>query len=218
MFRPRIRANKLQCPPPCKAAHQKFIPRSGSETNVNESPPAWEAELVIIFQNAPVRQAFCVLHTLYSSERDELDVYTASSPNDFLVPKESGKCSLSVAVVFTQISRSLQPEIMTKTKELRRPDNEAVKINVWRPHSATRHSLPHTDNKKKKPVGAKHSVNSPDYRSGNNWLFGGVMCTSDFLLWEKKERKKLLLNFKYILEQLLYPFWIQLVGYKLKRL
>ena len=160
MFRPRIRANKLQCPPPCKAAHQKFIPRSGSETNVNESPPAWEAELVIIFQNAPVRQAFCVLHTLYSSERDELDVYTASSPNDFLVPKESGKCSLSVAVVFTQISRSLQPETMTKTKELRRPDNEAVKINVWRPHSATRHSLPHTDNKKKSQLGP-NTVSTP---------------------------------------------------------
>lgn len=142
-------SKQITVSPSVQRSSSKIHPTFWLQDKCTKSPPAWEGKLVIIFQNAPVRQAFCVLHTLYSSERDELDVYTASSPNDFLVWKEFRKCSLSVAVVFTQISRSLQPEIMTKTKELHRPDNEAaVKINIWRPHSVTRHSLSHTDNKK----------------------------------------------------------------------
>lgn len=136
MFSPRIRANKLKRPPRAKHPHQKFIPRSGSETNVLASPPASESKLVT-FKRTPVRQPVSLFYTLYSGAREELDVYTESCSNDTHATFQFGRnskhfLSFFVTLAFTQISLSLQPEIMTETKEPHRPDNEAtVKIKVW---------------------------------------------------------------------------------------
>lgn len=82
-----------------------------------------------------MRPACLLFYTLYSSERDEEDVYTASSPNDTQTTSQLGRnfknAPFFVAVTITQVSRSSQPEIMTDTKEPRRPNNEVtVKINV----------------------------------------------------------------------------------------
>lgn len=57
-----------------------------------------------------MRPAFLLFYTLYSSERDEEEVYTASSPNDTQTTSQFGRnlknAPFFVAVTITQISRS----------------------------------------------------------------------------------------------------------------